>query len=205
MNNSFEKTFKDIIENLENTKDKNGNNLKMSAIIVSRDGETLTHYFEEREQIDIRSIAKPIVCIAFGIAIDEGLYFDKTKITLDTQIGPLVQKYAELTEENRKKWNIITLRDCFKITLGHDKGIMFSKDVKDQDENRLVEYVLNYPIPKMPGVDFVYSNAGTFILSTLVSEYLGISLDDFVYKYLFSKLKIEDYTWKKYGKYCAFS
>ena len=38
---------------------------------------------------------------------------------------------------------------------------------------------------------------------TLVSEYLGISLDDFVYKYLFSKLKIEDYTWKKYGKYCA--
>lgn len=202
--NLTEEYFQKVVSAIKTETDSKGNNLDMVGLIVSQDDKQFVHYFREREKIDVRSIAKPITCLAFGKAISEGLKFGDAKITLDTKIGPLVSKYVNITtNHNREAWDMITIRDCFKITLGHDKGIMFSKDVKEHDENTLIDYVLNYPITRSPGEDFIYSNAGTFILSTLVTEYLGISLDAFVDKYIFSPLDIKDYTWKKFGKYCA--
>ncbi len=196
--------FNKVIREMESTVDSKGNRLDMVGIIVSQGKSKFVHYFREREKIDVRSIAKPIVCLAFGAAIFDGLYMNNEKVTLDTCIGPLISKYTKInTTKNIDAWNAITIRDCFKITLGHDKGIMFSKDVKEHDESKLIEYVVNYPITGTPGKDFVYSNAGTFVLSTLVTEYLNVSLDEFVDKYIFSKLSISDYSWKKFGKYCA--
>lgn len=195
--------FEKVICELNKTLDAEGNHLKMSALIVSQGEKQFSHYFGNREMIDVRSIAKPIVCLAFGVAIEEGLFFDNVKVTLDTKIGPLVEKYVNVSTDNLEKWNNITLRDCFKITLGHEKGIMFSKDVKENDENHLIDYVLNYQIKNKPGVDFIYSNAGTFVLSTLITEYLGLSLQEFVDKYIFTPLEITQYEWKKFGKYTA--
>ena len=196
--------FDSVVVEMENSLDSKGNHLDMVGLIVSQ-GETIfSHYFREREKIDIRSIAKPITCLAFGAAISEGLYFENVQITLDTKIGPLLKKYVKInTTKNIEAWNSLTIRDCFKITLGHDKGIMFSKDVATQKEDKLIDYIVNYPITNKPGYDFVYSNAGTFVLSTLITEYLNISLTDFVDKYIFKPLNISDYSWKNYGKYCA--
>lgn len=199
-----EEYFNKVVYNLSTAIDSKGNNLDMVGLIVSQEETQYTHYFREREKIDVRSIAKPIVCLAFGKAISEGLVFGNTKITLDTKVGPLISKFINIeTASNRDAWNTITIRDCFKITLGHDKGIMFSKDVKEHDEDKLIEYVVNYPVTTNVGKDFVYSNAGTFVLSVLVSEYLGISLDEFVDKHIFKPMGITDYIWKKFGKYCA--
>lgn len=196
--------FLKVVSAMNTEMDAKGNHLDMVGLIVSQDDKKYVHYFREREKIDVRSIAKPIVCLAFGKAISDGLMFGNTRVTLDAKIGPLVSKYVDIkTQHNRESWDLLTIRDCFKITFGHDKGIMFSKDVKEHDENALIDYVLNYPITGNVGKDFIYSNAGTFILSTLVTEYLGISLDTFVDKYIFSPMEITDYSWKKFGKYCA--
>lgn len=196
--------FNNVVTSLEESLDSKGNHLDMVGLIVSQDDKSFSHYFRERERIDIRSIAKPIVCLAFGVAISEGLYFGSTRITLDTIVGPLLNKYVFIEKEkNIQAWNTLTVRDCFKITLGHAEGIMFSKDVAKHTEDELISYVVNYPISGTPGRDFVYSNAGTFVLSTLVTEYLGISLIDFVNQHLFSKMGITDYSWKFFGKYCA--
>lgn len=204
MKNVTKELFEEVVDKMETTLDSKGNHLDMVGLIVSQGDNIFTHYFRKREKVDIRSIAKPIVCMAFGIAIREGLFWKNEKITLDTCVGPFLSQYAKInTTQNINAWNTITIRDCFKITLGHDKGIMFSKDVKEHDETRLIDYVLNYPVTRKPGVDFVYSNAGTFVLSTLVTEYMDMSLDEFVDKHLFSKINISDYSWKWFGKYCA--
>lgn len=196
--------FDSVVNDMTTSLDSKGNHLNMVGLIVSQGDTCFTHYFRDREPVDLRSISKPITCLAFGAAIEEGLYLDGQKITLDTKVGPLLSKYVTINNSlNQKAWNILTFRDCFKITLGHDKGIMFSKDVKTQDENKLIDYVVNYPITTVPGKDFVYSNAGTFVLSTLITEYLGISLSDFVDKYIFKPLDITDYSWRSFGKYCA--
>lgn len=194
--------FNKVINDLKTVRDKKGEYLNMSSIIVSDYGNSYTHYFKDREQVDVRSIAKPIVCMAMGIAIENGLYFDGVKVGLDTPIWQFLSNYTAIDDPvNRRKWEKVVLFDCFRITLGHDVGLMFSSDVKQHNENDLVNYVVNYQITHEVGKDFVYSNAGTFLISTLITEYMGINLDQFVDKYIFSPLNITDYSWKKYGKY----
>lgn len=196
--------FNSVINQLETALDKKGNHLDMDSVIVSDENNYYSHYFKEKEKVDIRSIAKPIVCMAIGAAIEKGLYFEGVKIGLDTPIWQFLSKYSTVDDpENIKKWQKEVLMDCFRITMGHDKGLMFSSDVKEHEENDLVNYVLNYPITREIGKDFIYSNAGTFLVSTLITENLGQNLDELVNEYIFSPMGISDYTWKKFGKYCA--
>ncbi len=196
--------FDNVVERLSTCLDKNGNHLKMNSIIVSDGVDTFFHYFNERDKIDLRSISKPILCLAVGAAIENGLEFNGEKITLKTPVWKYLSKYATITDdEQRSKWESIKLIDLFRITFGHDKGIMFSKDVRKMGEDNLINYIVNYPIKYDVGSHFTYSNAGGYIISSLITEYCGISADEFVDKYIFSKLGIVDYTWKKYGKYCA--
>ncbi len=49
--------FDSVVVEMENSLDSKGNHLDMVGLIVSQ-GETIfSHYFREREKIDIRSIA----------------------------------------------------------------------------------------------------------------------------------------------------
>lgn len=200
----MKKTFVEVINKLYRERDKNGNKLDMISVIVSDERNVYEHNFKDEMMVDVRSIAKPIVCLALGSAIEEGLYFENVKIELDTKIYPFLKKISNLEDINLvRKWNDITLMDCFRITMGHDKGIMFSSDVNNQNEDNLVNYILNYPITHEIGNHFVYSNAGTYLVSALITEYLGINLDELVDKFIFKKIGISKYEWKKYGKYCA--
>ena len=196
--------FTKVINEMESALDKNGNHLDMNSVIVSVGNDYFTHYFKPKTRTDIRSIAKPIACMAVGIAIDKGLYFDGNKIGLETPIWQFISKYATIKNHlNIEKWTKVKLLDLFRITLGHDKGLVFSSDVKEQGESDLVNYVVNYPITGEVGKDFVYSNAGTFLISSLITEYLGMNLDEFTYKHLFEPMGINDFHWRKYGKYTA--
>jgi CubicO group peptidase (beta-lactamase class C family) len=201
---NYQQEFDALIKRLEGARDKNGNGLNMASIIVSQGDDYYSHYFRDRKPVDVRSIAKPIVCIALGIAIERGLYFAGQKVGLDTPIWPFLSKYTQIRDpQNEAKWRQVLLIDLLRITLGHDKGLVFSSDVKAQGEANLIDYVVNYPITGEVGKDFVYSNAGTFVISTLVTEYLGKRLDEFVAEHVFTPLGILEYKWKQYGKYCA--
>jgi CubicO group peptidase (beta-lactamase class C family) len=196
--------FDTLIERFLAIRDKNGNPLNMASVIVSQGNCSFSYYFQPRAAVDIRSIAKPIVCLALGIAIEKGLYFGNMRIDLNTPIWEFLSRYAQIRDPlTAEKWKLVRLIDCLRITLGHDKGLVFSADVKVQGEENLVDYIVNYPIDREVGRDFTYSNAGTFLVSTLITEYLGKNLNQFVLEYLFSPLGIRDYRWKNYGKYCA--
>lgn len=196
--------FEKVVDSILTKRDKNGNQLAMTSLIVSDDTDTFTVNFTEHEPIDIRSIAKPILCLAYGAAINDGLTFDGDKITLQTPVWKYISKYAFIRDDQQQRhWEKIRLIDLFRITFGHEKGIVFSKDVKEVGEDDLIDYIVNYPVTREPGTHFVYSNAGGYLASSLISEYCGIGADEFVDKYIFSPLGITEYSWKKYGKYCA--
>ena len=196
--------FENVVNELLMRHDKKGNNLKLVSLIASDSKSVFSHSFGIREAVDVRSIAKPILCLAYGAAINEGLFFDNDRIGLETYIWKYIKKYSHVVDgEQAKKWERVQLIDLFRITLGHQKGIVFSKDVKEVGENDLVNYIVNFPITEEIGKHFVYSNAGGYLASSLISEYCGISADKFVDKYIFAPLGIVDYSWKKYGKYCA--
>lgn len=196
--------FEKVVSSLNTKIDKNGNHLKMSSLIVSQGNRVYSHYFGQREMIDIRSIAKPILCLAVGAAINDGLCFNGDGISLDTPINKYIKRIVQFDDKSQEeRWDKIHLIDLFRITLGHDKGIVFSSDVKQVGEENLLSYVVNYPITHSIGEHFVYSNAGGYLMSALITEYCGMQADEFVNKYIFSKIGISEYTWKKYGKYCA--
>jgi CubicO group peptidase (beta-lactamase class C family) len=204
MNMENRNTFKRVIDLMETTLDKKGNHLNIGSIIISDENEIYEHNFKDDSLVDIRSVAKPIVCLALGSAIEKGLYFHDVKLDLHTPIWQFLSEYSQLINANSiEKWKTVTLLDCLRITLGHNQGIMFSADIKEQDENQLVNYIVNYPMPNEIGNHFVYSNAGTFLISTLITELLGKNLDEFVNEYIFLPLGILEYSWKKFGKYCA--
>jgi CubicO group peptidase (beta-lactamase class C family) len=197
-------TFDRVINNLAEATDKDGRRLKMESVICSDPEGTRSHYFQEPGLINVRSIAKPIACLALGVAIDRGLFFDGVGITLDTPIWPLLSTYSSVEDSRtRAAWERVVLRDLLRVTLGHDKGLMFSKDINGRDPNTLVQYVVNYPIPREVGKEFMYSNAGTFLLSTMVTEFLGIQLGQFVCEHLLWPLEINEFRWDRYGQYTA--
>lgn len=196
--------FDRVIAGLGTATDKDGHGLKMESVICSDPEGMRSHYFQEPGLVNLRSIAKPIACLALGVAIDRGLAFDGVGITLATPVWPLLSNYASIEDPpTRAGWARVVLRDLLRVTLGHDKGLMFSKDIRGRDPNTFVQYVVNYPITGEVGKDFIYSNAGTFLLSTMVTEFLGVQLDQFVYEHLLSPLEINEFHWDRYGHYTA--
>lgn len=199
-----QQTFNKVVSELISTTDKNGSLLNLSSIIVSEGDQYYSHYFTDDEPVDIRSIAKPIACLAIGAAIQDGLTLGNTRVNLNTHVWPLLSKYAHINDPaNVSQWEKVTLLDCFRITLGHDRGLLFSTDIKGRDVNTFTDYIVNHPITGVVGKDFTYSNAGTFLVSTLITEYTDMNLDELVDKYIFSPMEITEYQWRKYGKYTA--
>lgn len=198
-------SFKKIISNFETTRDKNGNLLSMDSIIISQNGKLFTHYFNHDNDLhDLRSISKPIVSMAVGIAIDQGLIIQGQRLGLETKLWPFFEDKVKLTNTNNiSKLNQLTLQHALTHTYGYEDGLMFSKDIKDKDPYTLLDYIFNYDIVHSPGKHFVYSNAGPYLISALIHEELGINLSDWINQILFKKIGISKYEWKNYGKYCA--
>jgi CubicO group peptidase (beta-lactamase class C family) len=196
--------FEKVVQSLQGATDKSGSNLNMESVICTDAEGTKSHYFQEPGLVNLRSIAKPIACLAFGVAIEQGLVLDGVDITLETPIWRFISSYARIEDRgNLLSWQRVTFRDLLRVTLGHDKGLMFSKDIKGRDPGTFVDYIVNYPVAGEVGRDFIYSNAGTFVLSTLVTECLGVQLDEFVSERVLEPLGISEFRWDRYGKYSA--
>ncbi|MFW1467720.1 serine hydrolase domain-containing protein [Vibrio parahaemolyticus] len=201
-----ENLFNESVTNFNTLKDKNDEHLSMISLIATQYNLTFKHLFSgnKDEKIDLRSISKPIIALALGIALDEGLYIDGVKLDLNTKMWPFFKDMVDLSlQENEKKLQKVTLKHLITHSIGFDKGLMFSKEIKDKNPDEYLNYIFNTPILHEPGSKFVYSNVGPYLLSVLISEKLGQGLDSWVNNLLFSKLGITEFNWKMYGKYCA--
>lgn len=199
--------FEVVVNALESATDKNGKRLNMDSIIISQDEQTFAHYFtSEGAMNDLRSLSKPILCLALGIAINKGLELRGAKLGLDTLIWPFFKDRVALTNvSNKERLKRVKLRHLLNHTVGYDIGLMFSKDVKERDPNTLLDYIFNTEIAHEPGEHFVYSNVGPYVISALIQEETGSSLSSWVANLLFARLGIVDYAWSNYGQYCAAS
>ena len=95
--------FNKVVKEMNDVLDKNGKHLEMVSLIVSYKGEQYEHFFKNSEKVDIRSIAKPILCLAVGAAIEEGLYFNNIKIGLETPVWQFVSQYAEISNPEQEE------------------------------------------------------------------------------------------------------
>ncbi|WP_308652751.1 serine hydrolase [uncultured Anaerococcus sp.] len=168
-----------------------------SLIIYSKEKGILFEEINE-EKINIRSIAKFVTSLACGILIDKS----NGDFNEDTLIYDILKDKVEISnKDNILKLKNISVKDCLTHTMGYRDIILMSKDIGDLDKDKLLEYALSYPLYFNPGEEFLYSNAGYYVLSATMQEYLGYDLYDFINENIFRKLGIINPRWDMYGKY----
>ncbi|MFO1255744.1 MAG: serine hydrolase domain-containing protein [Sphingomonadaceae bacterium] len=201
---NFLRALDEVLSRLAAARDKEGNPLNLHEIVVSnRTGMRSVPLNSSAIRVDLRSISKPVLGFLFG-ALLELPEAQRSGLTFEASVWPFFEK--ELVLEN--VGNLDKLRDLkvshlLNSTLGHQDGIMFRKDIGDRPEETLLNYSFNYPLDHVPGTHFVYSNAGAFILSALISRVFERTADDLAREIIFAPLEIEQIYWRHFGSDCA--
>lgn len=163
--------------------------LSVNSIIVTQDNKTESYFFHEDSLTSIRSISKVLSCLGVYHAIKSGIF------DLDTKV---LHFFPDIRiNENRQKLENLTIEDLLTLRMGHKKGLLFSKDVAQLPQGTdLLEYIFNFEIPNNPGEFFIYNNANTYILSSIVQRETRMNFSDWVKTKVFAPLNIEDYLWE---------
>ena len=196
MNNE---SFKELVKFYENKHNKKGDKVNMKHLLIYQNEKYQTHAFEQNEWSDIRSISKTVMTLLFG-----RICMLHTDLSEETYIYPVIQNIAELTNEvNKEKLEKLQVKHLLTHTIGYDDVLLMRGDIQNKDPYSLVDYVINYPIAHNPGERYLYSNAGFYLLSVFLQEFLGQDLLEIADDIFFSELDIKDYYWEKYGNYLA--
>lgn len=190
----------EIIKDNVSSLSKKLSSLNIDSIFLEQDGRLDKVFYSEECLHELRSCSKLLVAMAIGIAIEKGM------VTLDTFIYPSIKDIVDIKNKSNlekiKKWKI---RNLLTHTTGYESQMMSERFIKDIDENKLLDYALNYDIPYDVGTRFAYNNVEPFVLSVFFQETFGINLTDFINKNIFKKLDIKEYKWDNFGKYCPAS
>lgn len=190
----------EIIKDNVSSLSKKLSGLNIDSIFLEQDGRLDKVFYSGECLHELRSCSKLLVAMAIGIAIDKGM------VTLDTFIYPSIKDIADIKNKSNlekiKKWKI---RNLLTHTTGYESQMMSERFIKDIDENKLLDYALNYDIPYNVGIRFAYNNVEPFVLSVFFQETFGINLTDFINENIFKKLDIIEYKWDNFGKYCPAS
>ncbi|MBR78628.1 MAG: serine hydrolase, partial [Woeseiaceae bacterium] len=100
--------------------------------------------------------------------------------------------------------SIITIEDLLTMTAGikwdessHAYTNPMNNAASMENSNNWIDYILSLPMEYKPGEKFVYNSGITVLLSHILHEASGMHADEYAEKYLFNKLGIQDYFWKK--------
>lgn len=177
--------------------------INIDSVFIEQNGNIEKYFYKDEQLHELRSCAKLLVAIAIGITIDKGLSIAGEPLNLNTKIFPTIKDIVNITNKSNiekiKEW---TIKDLLTHTTGYESQMMSERFIQDIDKDNLVDYALNYDIPYEVGVRFAYNNVEPFILSVFFQEAFNQNLTDFINENIFKKLKILDYKWENYGKYC---
>lgn len=164
--------------------------LNVNSVMVTQGDTTSTHIFTEDNLCSIRSISKVISCLGVYKAIQSGMF------DMESFVMPFFPEIKITNVQNKEYLSKLKIKHLMNLTMGHEDGLMFSKDMKAQPCTNWLEYVFNYPILHNPGEFFVYNNANTYILSAIVQKNTGKNFSDWVRETVLSHLGIFDYAWE---------
>ncbi len=166
--------------------------LDIDSIIVTKENKRYEHFFKKDEEVNIRSISKTVSCLGAGKAIEKGLY------SLDTDILSFFDLNKIKNTRNIPYLKNMKIRHLLNLTIGQDKGLMFSKDIKQlPDDTDFLYYILNYDINHNPGTHFVYNNAATYLLCAITQKITGRYFRDWVQDELFNEMGVMLGEWEK--------
>lgn len=168
------------------------NEVELHSVIITRHGRVVTRAFAEPWAQDnlqlVYSCSKTFTSAAVGIAAAEGKFsYDDLIVDLfpdqvDDRVGP--------------KARTITVNDCLHMASGHTQEMLDKIAATRGGLSRdcIGEFLRHEP-EGTPGVTFQYSQPNTWILSTLVSQTMGMTVHELLQERLWKPLGIERSFW----------
>lgn len=197
--------FEHVVDLFLKKKDENNEALNMHYLLMKQDDRSYLHRFKQRTVMsDVRSISKTVLTLVTGIVVKlsyEGKYpfFNE-----ETFIYPIIKDVIHLTnKQNVAHLKQIQVKHLLTHTIGYNEVLLMRQDIIDIDPNRYVDLLVNHPIVYKPGEYYLYSNAGFYLLSVVLQEFLQEDLLGFINRELFTPLHIKKSYWEKYGDYLA--
>lgn len=164
--------------------------IDLHSFLLARNGVVLAevyfHPYHAQFLHDVRSVAKSIMSLLVGMALDDGHLR-----SVDTPMLSFFPGRTTANPDPRKQ----------AITLRHLLSMASGLALSDPDTGAIVnspdwvQFVLDAPMAAAPGEVFNYSTSNAHLLSAIVGVAAGMSALDFARRRLFEPLGIHDFRW----------
>jgi CubicO group peptidase (beta-lactamase class C family) len=131
------------------------------------------------------SLTKSVTVCGVGFALDEKRFGLQDKVVSFFK--------AELPSTIDPKLAAMTVEDLLTMRTGHAQAVSGRGVAADQDE--LGGGVLQDPVVKQPGTEFLYTSAATYMLSAIITKTTGQTTADYLRPRLFAPLGSKRYEW----------
>ncbi len=183
----------DLLESMLAHIDESG--MDIHGLLVVRHGYIIAEaYYEpytETTQHNLASIAKSLTSILIGMAMQQGAI-----TSVDQRLVDFFPDRTIANLDARKQ--AITLEDLLTMTAGFG-----CRDAGDQTVEQMirrpdwVQFMLDLPMSRDPGMDFNYCNGVSHLLSAIVHETTGLTALELTRERLFPVLGIGRVTWER--------
>jgi len=163
------------------------------STIISKNGNIVfQEYYNGKTKdslCDVQSLAKGIMSILIGIAIDKE-YIKSEDETIEKYFQ---SEFKDLKNENKKA---ITIKHILNQTSGLSwKGYLEHEEWLNSENP--ISYVLGKNLENEPGKKYNYNSGATHLLSVILSKTTGKTTLEFANEVLFKPLEINQINWQK--------
>lgn len=155
-----------------------------------RDGKIQTHCFRPASACnDSYSVAKAFVMTAVGLLYDDG------KIDVHSSIG----RYIPIPKTADQCWRLVTVENALTHRVGLREGFLDidKEDVSAYPSDDFLSMVFARPLCSLPGTAYVYSDAAYYLLSRLVTQVSGETVDALLEKRIFRPMRYRETAWSR--------
>ena len=180
-----------LAEALTVIKDKK---LPVHSLLIARRGylvmDEYFYPFSDGARHDVASVTKSITATLMGMAIEEG--------HIPHLEAPVLTFFDGRTVENmgarKRQMNVSHL---LSMTSGFDCGYLPGEQelFAMRETPDWIQFSLDLPMRTAPGTEFAYCSSGTHLLSGIVSQATGQSLEAYATSRLFQPLGIKEWYW----------
>ncbi len=176
--------FAKLVDSLSRT------DLNLYDLAVYADGGISMHSFQPCNNCnDFYSVAKAFVVTAIGLLWQDGL------VKVEDRIADILPIPAGASPD----WKLATVEHALLHRLGLPEGFL-DIDVEDASEYETDDYLTKLflkPLVCRPGEEYHYSDAGYYLLSRVVSQLSGETLDTFLQRRVLNDLHLREIAWSR--------
>ncbi len=188
------KHIDDILRRIEEKR------INVFSVTVVTGGQSETVILQENELHqsvpvcrNVYSVSKAYTMVAVGFLFDEG------KISPDTSIAEV---FGALPAGSDPKWADVTVDHLLRHKTGylrHEDPIqaydMDVSNLNDYTGGDWLSFILSRPITGVPGEEGSYTDTGFYILSRMVAQISGESMQDYLRRKLFTPTGFRNWAW----------